>query len=316
MRKPILSIKLSVHLKKKYKSDICDLQQLLLGHGYSVSVDGLLGPNTDAAIKEFQKSTPTLISDGWVGQNTWKALQNQEIVNYDAPLNLKTTDYFLENDEYFRDIVPKDTIYLHHTAGGGNAYFVTQSWENDKRRNGESLQVATSFIIARKSRSRNPKFNCEEGEIFRAFPEKYWAHHLGLRHENNTELNSKSIGIEICSYGGLELNSKGYYTTIYGNVIPEEEVYDHGTKWRGFRYWHKYSDEQIESTRKLLLALKEKFNLEFQYSFSKKWFEFNPKGPFNGKPGIWSHSSVRKDKFDCFPQPELLAMLNELKNNY
>ena len=314
MRKPILSIKISDELKGKYKNEIEELQNLLLGNGYDVSVDGLLGPNTDAAIRAFQNKTPTLVADGWVGQNTWKALKNEQIVNYNGPLGIRMTDYFLENDEYFRDIVPKDTVYLHHTAGGGNAYFVTQSWENDKRRNGESLEVATAFIIARKSRSRNPKFNCEEGEIFRAFPEKYWAHHLGLHHPNNTELNAKSIGIEICSYGGLNLSSKGHYTTTYGNVIDEDEVYDHGTEWRGYRYWHKYSDEQIESTRKLLIALRDKFNLYFQEEFNEDWVEFKAKAPFKGAPGIWTHTNVRSDKFDCFPQPELIAMLNSLKN--
>lgn len=311
MRKPILSIKLSDHLKKKYKTEIREAQSLLKSHGFNIATDGLLGPNTDAAIREFQKSVPTLNSDGWIGQNTWKALQNKEILNYNKPLGLEVTNYFLENDEYFRDVTFKDTVYLHHTAGGGNAYFVTQYWENDKRRNGDSLEVATSFIIARKSRSKNPKFNCEEGEIFRAFPEKYWAHHLGLRQSNNTELNAKSIGIEICSYGGLTLNSKGYYTTIYGNTIDEDEVYDHGEEWRGYRYWHKYSDEQIESTKKLLIALKKKFNLKYQDSFDEKWFGKN-RYALNGEPGIWTHVNVRDDKFDCFPQPELIKMLNEI----
>ena len=28
--------------------------------------------------------------------------------------------------------------------------------------------------------------------------------------------------------------------------------------------------------------------------------------------GLWSHTNVRKDKFDCFPQPELVKMLKNL----
>jgi len=31
-----------------------------------------------------------------------------------------------------------------------------------------------------------------------------------------------------------------------------------------------------------------------------------------GHPGIWSHTSVRIDKSDIFPQPELLSMLRSL----
>ena len=42
-------------------------------------------------------------------------------------------------------------------------------------------------------------------------------------------------------------------------------------------------------------------------------FEFN-KDAYNAKQfGLWSHTSVRKDKFDCFPQKELVKML---KNFY
>ena len=32
----------------------------------------------------------------------------------------------------------------------------------------------------------------------------------------------------------------------------------------------------------------------------------------DGKPGIWTHANVRPDKTDCFPQPELMDMLNGL----
>jgi hypothetical protein len=33
----------------------------------------------------------------------------------------------------------------------------------------------------------------------------------------------------------------------------------------------------------------------------------------NGSPGIWSHSSFRKDKSDCFPQKELMQVIEELE---
>ena len=40
-------------------------------------------------------------------------------------------------------------------------------------------------------------------------------------------------------------------------------------------------------------------------------FEINADA-LNGKPGIWSHTSVRKDKSDVHPQDELIAMLKTL----
>lgn len=310
--KPLLSKHLSKTEQERFKKDIILLQNTLRKKGYKIAVDGLFGPGTDAAVKQFQDSVSGLTADGWVGQMTWAALLTDKPIDVkNEPIGIPTTDYFLEDDEYYKDIHEKDTVWIHHTAGGGNAYFVTQSWEHDKKRNGDSLKVGTAFIIARKSRSRNPEFNCEEGELFRAFDEKYWCHHLGLSHKNNVDLNARSIGIEICSYGQLTLNKKGNFTTIYGNVIDPDEVYDHGKEFRGYRYWHKYSDEQLETLRKLLIELREKFGLKYQDSFDASWSDYNP-NLFNPTPGIWTHTNVRKDKFDCFPQPELLEILNSL----
>ena len=33
----------------------------------------------------------------------------------------------------------------------------------------------------------------------------------------------------------------------------------------------------------------------------------------NNTPGIWSHTSVRKDKQDTYPDDRLMAMLNRIK---
>ena len=44
----------------------------------------------------------------------------------------------------------------------------------------------------------------------------------------------------------------------------------------------------------------------------KDAFEFNEEA-YNAKQfGLWTHTNVRKDKFDCSPQPELVNMLRTL----
>lgn len=55
------------------------LQQKLLSKLYPVSVDGVFGPNTERAVKEYQ-SESGLTSDGIVGRLTWAALKS-----YDTP---------------------------------------------------------------------------------------------------------------------------------------------------------------------------------------------------------------------------------------
>jgi peptidoglycan hydrolase-like protein with peptidoglycan-binding domain len=49
------------------------LQYLLRAHGHTVGVDGVFGPKTEAAVKEFQTSHG-LAADGIVSPMTWAAL--------------------------------------------------------------------------------------------------------------------------------------------------------------------------------------------------------------------------------------------------
>jgi len=49
------------------------LQQLLRARNHPVAVDGIFGPNTEAAVKAFQRSK-SLAADGIVGPQTWPRL--------------------------------------------------------------------------------------------------------------------------------------------------------------------------------------------------------------------------------------------------
>ena len=54
------------------------LQYLLRARGHNVAVDGIVGTNTDAAVRAFQQALhqdiPSVTLDGIVGPVTWRAL--------------------------------------------------------------------------------------------------------------------------------------------------------------------------------------------------------------------------------------------------
>ncbi len=49
------------------------IQERLTVLGFSATADGLFGPGTEAAVKDFQTSRG-LVADGLVGPATWAAL--------------------------------------------------------------------------------------------------------------------------------------------------------------------------------------------------------------------------------------------------
>lgn len=57
-------------------SDVTELQKLLNENGYSLTVDGQYGPNTQAAVKDYQQKN-NLTVDGIAGNETWGSLTNK-----------------------------------------------------------------------------------------------------------------------------------------------------------------------------------------------------------------------------------------------
>lgn len=203
----------------------------------------------------------------------------------------------LSENQYFLEESKKTQIYLHHTAGNGDAVAVSRWWQSNSER------IATAFVIGNK------------GTIVQCFSSKHWAYHLGIdgqdfaphgvRYQN---LNKLSVGIEVCNWGPIRLVNGKYMNYVKGIMDPSEvTVLD--KPFKGTVLWHKYTDAQIESLRQLLVYLCETYNIPKEYR--KEIFAIDTEA-FKGTPGIYTHNSVRKDKSDIYPCPRMIAMLQNL----
>ncbi|MGB0862322.1 MAG: peptidoglycan recognition protein family protein [Saprospiraceae bacterium] len=299
-----------------------ELQEILNSLGFDAGTpDGIFGRGTEAAVKAFQLSLG-LDDDGVVGNMTWKALEDAEsVIKYDYLTGSYISDYPLSDNEYYKEVYEKDAVFLHHTAGAARPDYVIAGWERDKSSRGGVLRVGTAFVIGRKTDGAK-NF---DGAVYRAFHSKYWAHHLGTRRPkykvSNTKLNAKSIGIEICNFGPLtraeEDGEEKFFVQLSETrkvYIPREEVCILEKPWRGHRYFQRYTEAQMASTKQLLLDLVKLFELKFENRvYDRDWFDLKFDA-LNGGRGLWTHCNVREDKTDCFPQPELIQMLNDLNN--
>lgn len=317
--------------------DVRWIQQKLKEFGFHKDrVDGHFGQNTLVSVTNFQRAVG-IKADGVVGPQTWSNIVNyldkkpnpvEEKPKSDIPFKishmgedgLTIYDCLLEEDEYYSTITQKDTIFLHHTAGGSRPDWTIGGWERDflKDKNGnpildengnpKPLKVATPYLIGRSSSSK--KDTLWDGKILRAFDDRYWAYHLGIS-KNSKKLNSMSIGIEICNYGPLKQGRDGRFYNYVNRPINDDDVVELDKPFRGFKHYEKYTDAQLESTRKLILYLQKRWSIEIEKGiYNEDWFNYNDEWFQNG--GLRSHTQVRNDKFDLFPQKELIQMLNSL----
>ena len=303
-------------IKKGSKGPYVKKLQEALG----IAADGVFGPGTEASVKVFQQANG-LVYDGIVGARTWEKLgidtdidDTAEETEYTTEDGLVIDRQYLDKDEYVRDYGKIEPLgfFIHHTAGWDNPYSTIRSWNNDKRG-----RVATQYVIGGTNVKGKP--SKYDGVVVECFPNNYLGWHLGK--VGNFKISKMSGGVELNNFGYLR-ESKGKYYTYVGTEVKPEFVCDLGYTFRGHQYWHAYSDKQIESLRLLILHLRKIYpEMDLDNGIPKMLkegvdpkiaFEFNDDA-YNAKQfGLWSHTNVRKDKFDCFPQPELVEMLKNL----
>lgn len=206
----------------------------------------------------------------------------------------------LPKGQFIETAAKKVAIVLHHTAGGHHPKWTIDAWARDPQR------IATAYVIGGISTTDNS--SAYDGMICEAFNPKWYAFHLGVK--GSPFLDQITIGIEICNYGWLRFANGVFYNYV-NKPVPSSQVYDLGAEWRGYRYWHAYTDTQLNATRELLLSLSATFGINVRKKWTSQSFDIS-KDALRGQPGLWTHGNYRRDKTDCSPQKPLIDMLNSL----
>jgi len=212
----------------------------------------------------------------------------------------------LKETEYFKEEYIKNQIVLHHTAGNSSAVNVFTDWNRDTRG-----RIATCISI-----SGPGSKNSYDGEIVQGFSSRFWAYHLGIKSDifkaygmKPQILDKTSIGIEICNWGQLEYEN-GKFINYVDREIPADQITTLDEPYKGYKYFHKYSDAQIESIKNILIYWKNIYNIPLLYDYDKM-FKVNVPA-LKGDKGLYTHNSYRKDKIDIYPCPRMIKMLKSI----
>jgi hypothetical protein len=288
----------------------------LLQEFLNITVDGNFGPNTERAVKQWQKQNG-LRDDGVVGPVTWSAMA---IATTDITENneILIKEKLLPRGQFLSGPTKKEWLFLHHTAGWHNPYNTIDAWGNDNRG-----QVATEFVMGGPSiRGNDNKF---DGEVVKCIPDGGYGWHLGT---GNNVMHRNSIGIEVCNFGQLtkggytkngswvKLNPDRFYTYV-GTEADPTQIVELSQTFRGFKFWHKYSNNQISNLKELILHIGNKHSIDVRKGLIElirkdgefKAFDRMDVDMCNRTKGMWSHTNVMRGKVDMFPQPELVEML-------
>lgn len=283
--------------------EVKELQEFL-----DIEADGIFGKGTETVVKKWQ-SDNGLTADGIVGPATWDCMgiattDNSEKV-YTTENGLVVNRHFLPTGEYKSGPTNKEYIFLHHTAGWHNPYNCIDQWGRDNRG-----AVATEFVLGGPSvKGNDTKY---DGEMVQAFPEGGYGWHLGKN--GSQHMHTHSVGIEVCNFGYV-VNGKTYA----GTIVDDSQIVTLDKPFRGHKTWHRYSDKQIEQLEKWMKFIGERDGIDIRAGLPSlikekgaAAFEFNEDAYYGKVKGTWTHTNTRKDKFDLFPQQELMDMLVSL----
>ena len=283
--------------------EVKELQEFL-----EIGADGIFGKGTDKAVKAWQSSNG-LTADGIVGPETWDAM---ELATTDDSERFYTTEngliinrHFLPKGEYLKGPTKKEYLFLHHTAGWNNPYKTINNWGKDTRG-----RVATEFVLG--GQKVNDNDTQYDGVMVQAFPEGGYGWHLGKN--GSQHMHNCSVGIEVNNFGYIKDGK-----TYAGTIAHKDQIVTLAKPFKGFKDWHRYSDAQIESLRLWMHFIAERDGIDIRAGLpalvkenGAAAFEFNADAYYGKVKGVWTHTNTRKDKFDMFPQQELLDMLVSL----
>jgi len=194
-------------------------------------------------------------------------------------------EYALSSNNFVSEETIKSKIVLLNTFNSGMNHYV--GWHN---RIGGEYKRTTTYTI--------DKF----GTVYQHFNPKYYSRLL------DKKVDREIISISLVNYGYLIKDTKkNLYLNWFSDIYSNEDVFE--KRWRGYKYWEPYSNEQFTSAIELINKLC------LEYNINKKVLSHNTKIDFpNNHNGVMYRSNFDKHYSDLSPAWDFMLFKEIIEN--
>jgi len=204
---------------------------------------------------------------------------------------LNITNYPLNPGQWIAQATPKQYVVWHGTTGRtaatpangkpGKATSTIDYWNSNPAR------IGAPWVVDR------------DGTIYKAFDDREWIYHLGIKHVSD-KYEKAAVGIEIANEVDLQLSGDKLYA--FGHITPNTEyIGEHFvTKWRTGEYWASLDEPQVDACIELTLDICQRFSIDPVFYYPSADFDFP--NCFT-KATINCHTNCRKDETDLLLEP-------------
>jgi len=138
----------------------------------------------------------------------------------------------------------KEWIFMHCTAGWDDPVATVKDWNTDARG-----AIGTQFVIGGKhAQTLRDQY---DGQIVECMRYQDYGWHLGI---GNTLMHRASIGIELCNLTYLNKVGSDFFMCA-GKKVNPSEIIDLKKNYRGYRYFQKFTNDQLHSLNFLLAKI-------------------------------------------------------------
>jgi hypothetical protein len=225
-------------------------------------------------------------------------------------MSIYDIEHLLPHGQFIAEKTQKVGVCIHFTAGSHDPIAVIDAWAANAER------IGAHAVIGRTSRKGDTKYN---GKIVKAIDSDFSAWHLGIKaqfdvlNKPHGYYDKRYLGIEVCTYGPLTLKD-GKFLTYVNSEIPADQVCDlgEGNEYRGFRYYHAPTAEQLQSLCRLTAYYAHVCGFEIERGRVFTVADFRYDIGFANSKTVTFHTNWRADKTDWPPIPAVIDALNAL----